>query len=85
MFLAALSSRLVHSIIQTLCAINRVPFPGDGNNLRVVETLPVRPERFRERVSSVLYPAPGETMFGDQYETLLALIDDIEALVVIHH
>lgn len=84
-FLAALSSRLVHDIIQTLCAINRTPFPGDGNNLRVVESLPVQPDRFRERVTSVLYPAPGETMLGDQYETLLALIDDIEALVVTHH
>lgn len=72
-FLAVLSSRLVHDIIQTLCAINRTPFPREGNNLQVVDALPIRPERFRERVTDVLYPAPDETMFGDQYKTLLVV------------
>jgi len=80
-FLAALASRLVHDIVQLLCAINRVPFPGDGNNLRVVDDLPIRPERFRERVTGALYPAAGESMFLDQYTTLIALVDDVEALV----
>jgi hypothetical protein len=84
-FLAGLSTRLVHDIVQVLCAINGVPFPGDGNNLRIVETLDVRPQYVRERVTTALYPVSSETMFADQYEVLLALIDETEALVSTHH
>ena len=80
-FLASLSTKLVHDLIQLLCAINGVPFPGDGNNLRLADELPIRPGQLRERITAALYPVPSETMLTDQHETLLQLIDDTEALV----
>ena len=80
-FLASLSARLVHDLLQVVCALNRVPFPGDGNNLRIIAGLPILPDAFGRRITAALYPTPGEAMYRDQRDRLVSLIDDVEALV----
>lgn len=83
-FLASLSARLAHDLIQVICAINRVPYPGDGNNLRIVENLPILPEAFARRIVAALYPVDGERMYQDQRDLLVSLIDDVERLADTH-
>lgn len=79
-FLASLTARLVHDLIQVLFAINETYYVGDGGNLGFVSRFPLKPADFIERVERVLYPAPGESMFADQRDGLVALMDDVEGL-----
>jgi hypothetical protein len=80
-FLASLSARLVHDMMQVLFAINETYYCGDGNNLRYTSKFAILPERFAERVQSSLYPALSEQMYTEQYQAILSLIDDVTVLV----
>jgi hypothetical protein len=80
-FLAGLSSKLVHDIIQILFAVNETYYCGDGNNLVFAERFAHAPERFVEKVEAILYPGQGEAALTQQYDRLAALIDETEVLV----
>jgi hypothetical protein len=80
-FLAGLTSKLVHHLIQILFALNETYYVGDGNNLAFVGRFAHVPDNFAVRVAAVLYPQPGEAMYEQQRDTLFGLIDDVEALV----
>ena len=79
-FLAGMSARLVHDMMQVLFAINETYYVGDGNNLHYVAAFPIQPEQFAERVSAILYPPQCENRLAAQYEAILTLIDDVRAL-----
>lgn len=80
-FLAGLSARLMHDLIEVLFALNERFFAGDGNNLAMVETFARKPDRFTERVNAILYPTPAAEIFVSQRDEIVSLIEDIEALV----
>jgi hypothetical protein len=77
-FLAGLSARLVHDMIQVLFALNEVYFSGDGWNLRYVAGFKIKPENFDERVNRILYPAGA--FYEQQYADICDLIDDVLSL-----
>jgi hypothetical protein len=79
-FLAGLSARLLHDIIQVIFALNEVYYAGDGANLSFVARMKLVPERFAERVAEILYPAPGADILARQREALLELIAEVEQL-----
>lgn len=79
-FLAGLSSKLIHDVIQLLFALNETYYPGDGNNLVFVERFAHAPERFAEKVEAILYPGEGQAALAAQYDRLADLIDEVEAL-----
>lgn len=79
-FLAGLSARLVHDMMQVLFAINKTYYVGDGNNLHYVETFPIQPRAFAERVGDILYPPRTKDVLTAQYEAIVALIDDVALL-----
>ena len=78
-FLAGMTSKLVHEIIQILFALNETYYVGDGSNLRFVEKFKIVPADFSARVRTILYPG-SEDGFTDQYAALTALIDETIAL-----
>ncbi len=75
-FLAALTARLIHDIMQVLFALNEVYFVGDGNNLKYVAKFAIKPADVIARVEKILYPDPGEDRLERQYQMLCALIDE---------
>jgi hypothetical protein len=78
-FLAGMSAKLVHEIMQILFALNETYFPGDGSNLKYVAEFAIAPANFAERVRAILYPC-AEDAFAQQYATLIALIDEMLTL-----
>ncbi|WEO77310.1 DUF4037 domain-containing protein [Cryobacterium sp. SO2] len=83
-FLAGLTSALVHRILQVLAALNRVYYPGDGNNLVMADSFTIVPTEFSARVTEILAPAaPGRDFIG-QRARLVTLIDEVEDLVARH-
>lgn len=80
-FLAGLTSRLVHEMIQILFALNRTFYVGDGKNLHYVDSFATKPDNFVQQVNTILYPQNSDDRFTVQYDAVIALIDDIEALV----
>jgi len=76
-FLASITARLVHDIMQILYALNGVYYPGDGMNLELAKHFTVVPESFSERIHTILYPYSSTGVFLAQYENLMRLIDDI--------
>ncbi len=78
-FLAGLSSKLVHDIIQILFALNEVYYVGDGWNLRYISKFTIKPEKFEHKVKRILYPSSGD--YEIQYLELCALIDDVLELL----
>ena len=79
-FLASLSARLVHDIMQVIYALNHVYFPGDGHNLTYARSLEIRPASLEERVTSILYPGKAPDCYEDQYRELTSLIDEVLGL-----
>ncbi|MBR7836085.1 DUF4037 domain-containing protein [Actinospica durhamensis] len=79
-FLAGLTTKLVHHVVQAWAALNRAHYPGDGNNLRLVSTFSAVPARAEERITRILYPTDAADTIG-QRERLIALIDETMALV----
>jgi hypothetical protein len=79
-FLAGMTAKLVHEIIQILFALNETYYVGDGSNLIFVEKFTVAPTNFSARVREILYPRSADA-FAVQYAALVALIDETLALV----
>ena len=79
-FLAGISARLVHDMMQVLFAINETYYVGDGNNLHYVEAFAIQPADFAARVRAILYPPPSENVLVEQYQAICALIDDVAPL-----
>jgi hypothetical protein len=75
-FLAGLTSRLVHAILQVVFALNRRWFPGDGWLLAIVEGLPVQPADLAPRITAILTARD----HAAQRLALIALIQDLDAL-----
>lgn len=80
-FLASLSARLIHDIIQVLFALNETYYVGDGNNLHYVAKFAIQPSDFAERVTAILYPQPTANVLIIQYEAILRLIDEVKVLI----
>lgn len=89
-FLAGLTSKLVHDLVQILFALNETYYPGDGNNLTFIEGFNVAPAGFSERVAAILYPCgradasdgtSSRAIMQAQYARLMDLIDEVETLV----
>ncbi len=79
-FLAGMTSKLVHEVIQILFALNETYYPGDGWNLRFAEQFSIVPADFPARVREILYPGAADA-FARQYTALLSLIDEVLQLV----
>jgi hypothetical protein len=79
-FLAGLSVKLVHDIIQVLFALNETYYVGDGYNLDYLACLPVQPPDLANRLRAILYPLPSAALFAEQRNGLLTLIDEVDAL-----
>ncbi len=79
-FLASLSAKIVHSLVQVVFALNETYYPGDGLNGECLAEMELAPPQFRERITAALYPgqAPGE--LETQRQTLLLLISEVETL-----
>lgn len=78
-FLAGMSSKLVHEIIQILFALNETYYVGDGANLTFVEKFKIAPVDFSARAQAILYPQ-GPDAYVHQYAALAALIDEVCSL-----
>jgi hypothetical protein len=79
-FLAGMSAKLVHEVIQILFALNETYFVGDGSNLKFIEKFAIKPPEFAAKVEQILYPAAPDA-YERQYKVLCGLIDEIVALV----
>jgi hypothetical protein len=79
-FLAGMTAKLVHEIIQILFALNETYYVGDGANLSFVGKFTIAPADFSDRVRAILYPGLAAA-FATQYAALAALIDETLALV----
>lgn len=80
-FLASLTMRLVHDILQVLYAVNEFYYPGDGMNLKYTEEFTIKPEHFNERISEVVRLIGNEDDCEQQYNKLMELIDDVLDLI----
>jgi hypothetical protein len=78
-FLAGMSTKLVHEMIEVLFALNEMYFVGDGSNLTFVEKFQIVPPDFSARVRTILYPQ-GPDALVQQYSQLMALIDEVLGL-----
>jgi hypothetical protein len=78
-FLAGISSKLVHEVIQILFALNETYYVGDGSNLRFIEKFKIAPANFSARVRDILYPQAVD-IFTTQYNALTSLIDEVISL-----
>lgn len=76
-FLAGLTARLVHDMMQVLFALNETYFVGDGQNLDFARRFEHRPNDLEERVAAILYPRSGEGVFEAQYAAVCSLVDDV--------
>jgi hypothetical protein len=83
-FLAGLTSRLLHDIMQVLFALNETYFVGDGGNLHFAEAFAIVPPRLTERVNGILYPGDDAEALERQYAQLGELIDEVLALALPH-
>lgn len=81
-FLASLTARLIHGILQILYALNHVYYPGDGGNLAPTLTFALKPEHLEARVVEILYPGGADgNAIASQYEGLRALYGDVLGLL----
>lgn len=80
-FLASLTTKLVHDLIQILFALNESYYVGDGYNLTVIQRFKHIPDDFVAKAEEALYPQRADDMLETQRATLVHLIDEVEALV----
>jgi hypothetical protein len=83
-FLAGMTSKLVHEIIQILFALNETYYAGDGANLAFVGKFKIVPADFPARVGNILYPGSADD-FAGQYVALASLIDETLTLAAEVH
>lgn len=79
-FLAGLSAKLAHGILQVVFALNRVHFPGDGWTLDLARDLPLQPTAFEPRLRAAL----AQSDPAAQRDAFRALITDLAALAAAH-
>ena len=80
-FLASLTARLVHDILQVLFALNECYYPGDGSNLKFTKAFSLKPQYLEERITQVFQLTDAENTFDVQYQNICSLIDDTLKLV----
>jgi hypothetical protein len=81
-FLAGITQKLAHDMIQVLFALNDTHYVGDGNNVVYLRDFAKTPARVVERLEAVLYPGGAEpACLERQYRELLALVDEVDALL----
>lgn len=83
-FLAGITAKLIHSIMQVHFALNRTYFVGDGWNLNVAKDFVVAVDRLAQRVENALNLRSTNADLDEQRRQLIALVDDVEALVAMH-
>jgi hypothetical protein len=76
-FLAGLTAKLVHAIMQVIFAANRVHFPGDGWNLDLARPLALQPADLEPRLRSAL----ASQYHAAQRAALVALITELDGLL----
>ena len=81
-FLAGISAKLVHEIIQILFALNETYYVGDGANLAFVEKFKIVPANFSAKVRAILYPQDPDA-FANQYSALSAFVDEVILLATL--
>ncbi|MCL2815841.1 MAG: DUF4037 domain-containing protein, partial [Oscillospiraceae bacterium] len=79
-FLASLSARLVHDMMQVLCAVNGIYFPGDGHNLSVAGHFALKPDDFVKKIEFILYPGNSDRL-SDQYMAISDMVKEIETII----
>jgi hypothetical protein len=79
-FLASITARLVHDMMQVIYALNRFYFPGDGMNLKYTKSFSMKPARLEERIENALYPGKSDDIYHEQYTAVTSLIDEILTL-----
>ena len=79
-FLAGLGTRLVHDLLQVVCALNGTYYPGDGGNFAFTRRFGTKPDRFEERIEAVLYPSASGQKYEQQRASLVELIDEVLTL-----
>ncbi len=80
-FMASITTRLMHDVMQVVYALNRFYYPGDGHNLAFTQSFPLKPEGLEERAVKILYPGNTPDCLDRQYWDMVALIDDVLKLV----
>jgi hypothetical protein len=75
-FLAGLSAKLAHAILQVVFALNRVHFPGDGWTLDLAHSLPLQPAHLDARLRKALATSDP----AEQRHAFRSIITDITAL-----
>lgn len=80
-FCCGLAASLVHSVMQVLFALNGAWYPGDGKNLEHARGLPLAPRDLEAKVRSALLVADAPQALSRQRQALIALIDEVLALV----
>lgn len=78
-FLASITPRLVHDMLQILYAVGETYYPGDGKNLELLPENIQVPTGFRERVRTALYPGSDSQAFERQWETISSLAEEVLA------
>jgi len=76
-FLASITSRLVHDMMQVIYALNHFYFPGDGMNLKYTKEFAIKPIHFEDRIVSALCTEKSDDIFLTQYTIVTGLIDEI--------
>jgi hypothetical protein len=76
-FLAGLTSHLVHDIVQILFALNETYYAGDGNSMVFLSQFARTPDRVMDRINAILYPGAGVDAVTRQYDQLGELIDEV--------
>lgn len=80
-FCCGLAPKLLHSVMQILFALNETWYPGDGKNLEYARGFAIAPRDLEGRVRGLLFLPDAASSLPKQREALVALIDDVVALV----
>ena len=76
-FLASITTRLVHDMMQVIYALNKFYYPGDGMNLKYTEQFELKPVNFEERITDIFRISDAEDTYEVQYVKLTGLIDEV--------
>ncbi len=80
-FCCGLAAKLIHSLMQVLFALNETWYPGDGKNLEHARAFAAAPRDLETRIRAALLRPDAPGSLAEQREALLALIDDVLALL----
>jgi hypothetical protein len=80
-FCHGVATTLIHAVFQILFALNEVYYVGDGRNLECARAFRILPRDFERRVRAALFTADGGGALRRQREALVALADDVLALL----